>query len=717
MDELTLLSKQCSLPFLKVQAVAGLLDQGATIPFIARYRKEKTGSMDEVAIARVRDGLEAIRALEKRKTAILSSLELRDLLTPELKISIDSASTSAELEDRYLKYRPKKRSRAMAAREKGLAPLADRILSDAECFPETAAKPFINPSAGILTAKDALDGARDILAEIISDDPSARESLRQLFSARAAITTHEKKDAQAADSKYRDYVNLEESVSTIPSHRFLAVMRAAAESILTVRALPPEHEAIALLEALYVKRGSRTAPEMIKAVRDSYQRLLKPSLENETLAALKQSADQTAIQIFTGNLQELLLSPPLGQKRILAIDPGFRTGCKIVCLDAQGNLTDWTTIFPHTRDPREAGNSIRDLVHEHEIEAIAIGNGTAGRETEQFVRELDLPGSVLIVMVDESGASVYSASPEAREEFPDHDITVRGAVSIGRRLMDPLAELVKIDPKAIGVGQYQHDVDQKQLKKALDDTVTLCVNRVGVEINTASAALLSRISGLNTSLASAIIRHRSTNGPFRSRQELLRVPRFGPKAFEQSAGFLRIRNSQCPLDNTGIHPESYPLVFRMADDAGVSLDQLMTNPGVIDRLPLTAYVCENTGMETLEDIRADLSRPGRDPREPFSAFSFDREIHDITDLRQGMRIPGIVTNVTAFGAFVNIGVHQDGLVHISQMSDRFVRNPNDVVKARQQVMVTVLSIDVDRKRISLSMKTSPGPSQQATSPS
>ena len=698
------ISLEMNLEEARVSAVAQLLDQGATIPFIARYRKEKTGSLDEVIIAAIRDRIEQLNALNDRKEAIIKSLKERELLTQILLTDIQNANSMTDLEDYYEKYRPKKTTRAQMAKEKGLEPLAAFLLHQSNQDPLIEAKKYLSSQNEVESVEDALSGARDIVAEIINEDVQIRAGIRELFLKTGQIQSMVKKGKEEEGIKFKDYFDWTEIACKAPSHRILAMLRGQKESALSVHVLLGEENALRLIERKYIKNQSKSALEIIIAIKDSYKRLLSKSIEKEYIHQLKSLADETAINIFAGNLKELLLSAPMGQKRILAIDPGFRTGCKVVCLDAQGQLLHHDLIFPHHNNDEKAKKIVLNLVKTYKIEAIAIGNGTAGRETEAFVKGLVLDSNIHIVMVDESGASIYSASKLAREEFPDHDITVRGAVSIGRRLLDPLAELVKLDPKSIGVGQYQHDVDQKLLRKSLDDVVVSCVNQVGVEANTASRELLSQVSGLNDTIAANMVLFRNENGPFRSRKDFLKVPRLGLKAFEQAAGFLRIHNAGNPLDRSGIHPESYKIVEKMAKDVGLSIEDLMMNSLEITRIQLARYVTGTIGMPTLKDIVKELASPGRDPRKEFQAFSFDNTIHDIKDLVPGMKVPGIVTNVTAFGAFVDIGVHQDGLVHISQLADRFVKDPNEIVTVRQAVIVTILEKDVKRKRISLSMK-------------
>jgi len=690
----------------QVKATAQLLGEGATVPFIARYRKEATWSLDEVAITAIRDRLDQLAELDKRRDAVLKSLDERGLMTDELKEKVDKASSMTELEDIYLPFRPKRRTRAMIAKEKGLEPLAARIFEQGEVDPEGEASAFVDPEKGVETIADALAGARDIIAEWVSEDQGARERMRELYMRKGVMKSKVITGKEEDGIKYRDYYEWEEPVSNAPSHRVLAIRRAEKEGFLILRTTPPEDEALALLEGLFI-RGSSPASEQVKAaVHDSYKRLLSLSIEAETRLAAKKRADEEAIRVFVENLRQLLLAPPLGRKNVLAIDPGFRTGCKVVCLDRQGKLIESDTVYPHfsEKGASEAAEKIKDLCGRLGIEAIAIGNGTAGRETETFVRSIGLPENIAVVMVNESGASIYSASGVAREEFPDQDVTVRGSVSIGRRLMDPLAELVKIDPKAIGVGQYQHDVDQPALKQSLDDVVVSCVNGVGVEVNTASKELLTYVSGLGPQLAKKIIEFRNDHGPFRSRQEFRKVPRLGPKAFEQSAGFLRIRDGENPLDGSAVHPESYHIVDAMAKDRGCSVADLMNEDDIRKTIDLSRYVTDTVGIPTLSDIMVELSRPGRDPREQYESFRFAEGVEKIGDVRSGMRLPGIITNITAFGVFVDIGVHQDGLVHISELSDKYVKNPADVVKVHQKVFVTVLEVDLQRKRISLSMK-------------
>lgn len=700
------IAHELSLTDRQVRTVIGLLDDGATVPFISRYRKEMTGSLDEVQITQIRDRAQQLRDLDKRREAILKSIEEQGKLTPELSLQIQGVQSMAELEDIYLPYKPKRKTRASAAREKGLEPLAEFLLEQSSDDVEVRAADFINEDLGVADMEAALAGARDIIAETIAEDAEVRARVRNQFLQIGQFVSRVVPGKEETAQKYKDYFDWSEPLHSAPSHRVLAMRRGEKEELLYLDIDVPEDAVIPQIKSLYIRGANEAARQVELALHDGYKRLLKPSMETEIRVLTRQKADEEAIKVFAENARQLLLAAPLGQKRLLAIDPGFRTGCKTVVLDAQGNLLDNTTIFPHTGAGAiaEAEKKVRYLVDKHQIEAIAIGNGTAGRETEEFVRKLEL-ASVIIVMVNESGASIYSASETAREEFPDQDVTVRGAVSIGRRLMDPLAELVKIDPKSIGVGQYQHDVDQNKLQTALDDTVMSCVNAVGVELNTASKQILTYISGLGPALAQQIVNYRRENGPFSSRRDLKKVPRLGEKAFEQAAGFLRIRNGAHPLDASAVHPERYALVEEMAKDLGVEIEQLMREEALRKKIDLKKYISEDVGLPTLNDIMAELAKPGLDPREQFEAFSFTDGVNSIADLRVGMKLPGMVTNITAFGAFVDIGVHQDGLVHLSQLANRFVSDPNEVVKVQQKVMVTVTEVDENRKRISLSMKT------------
>jgi uncharacterized protein len=702
-----MVAKELQLTEAQVTAVLELFGQGCTIPFIARYRKEATGSLDETVVTAIRDRNEKIQELIKRKTAILESLVERELLTDELRAIVENAQTMTALEDAYLPYRPKRKTRASAAVEKGLKPLAERLLAQLDGFdPEKEAALFLSEEKGVNSVEEALAGAQDILAERFSEDTEARQQVRKIFARKSVLTSGCVKSKEAEGSNYRDYFEWNEPAGTMPSHRVLAVFRGEREGFLSVSVEPSEEECLSLLKRLFVKGTNASSRLVAEAVTDGYKRLLSPSMENELRNALKKRADAEAIRIFAGNVKEILMAAPMGQKTTLAIDPGLRTGCKVVCLDAQGNLLHNDVIFPHTgeRQRAEAGRKILELVKRHGIRAIAVGNGTAGRETESFVRELELPPDIVVASVNESGASIYSASEVARKEFPDQDVTVRGAVSIGRRLMDPMAELVKIDPKSIGVGQYQHDVDQKELKRSLDDVVVSCVNAVGVEVNTASQEILSYVSGLNKQVAGQLIKYREANGAFESRDALKKVPRLGPKTFEQAAGFLRVYGGKNPLDASAVHPENYSTVERMAKELKCTVADLMTSPELRSKIQLERFVSDKAGLPTLKDILQELAKPGRDPREAFEVFAFDPGIREIQDLQMGMILPGIVTNVTAFGAFVDVGVHQDGLVHVSRLSDSFVENPQAFLKPGQRVTVAVLEVDQQRKRISLSMK-------------
>lgn len=692
----------------RVKASADLLEQGASIPFIARYRKEATGSLDEVAVTAIRDRLHQLKELAARKETVLNSLEKNGYLTDELQDKVSAAKTLSEVEDIYLPYRPKRRSRGVKAKEKGLAPLAEAIFEQTgiDCMAE--AQTYIDPEKGLESAEKALAGARDIIAEMISENQDARARLRDLFLNQAMIKSTVVPGMEEKGAKFRDYFEWEEPVTSVPSHRVLAVRRGEAEDVLTLRILPDENKAVEILEQMFVTGDGEDSQQVSRAVSGAYKRLLSNAMETEARIEAKNLADEEAIKVFTENLRQVLLSPPLGARRVMGIDPGYRTGCKVVCLNRQGKLLHHDTIYPHSgkQGAEYAEELIKSLCEDYGIEAVAVGNGTAGRETEAFIRKIDLGRPISVIMVNESGASVYSASDTARREFPDLDLTVRGAVSIGRRLMDPLAELVKIDPKSIGVGQYQHDVDQRALKKALEDVVTSCVNAVGVDANRASAELLTYVSGLNSGIAKNIVAYRDENGPFADRQELKKVPRLGPRAFEQSAGFLRIADGRNPLDASAVHPESYHIVDAMANDLGASVKDLIKNPDLREKIDIKHYITDNVGIPTLQDIMAELAKPGRDIREKFEEFKFAEGVDKMEDLAEGMRLPGIVTNITAFGAFVDIGVHQDGLVHISEMADRFVKNPADVVSVQQKVGVTVLSVDLERRRISLSLKES-----------
>ena len=697
-----IISKELGFAPDKVNKTIALLDDGATIPFIARYRKEVTGSMDEVAIGNIKDMYEKLKAVVQRKETIIATIEEQGKLTSELKKRIDNCFDAVELEDIYLPYRPKRRTRATIAKERGLEPLADVIWLQQHNDVKGRARSFV--CADVPTVDDAIAGACDIIAERVSEDEQARGTIRRLFARNGMIASKVVKGKEGDGIKYADYYEWQENIARISSHRLLAIMRGEEEGFLRMSITVDSDDATDRLCRQFVKRFSPSREYMETAVADGYKRLLAPSIENETRGNAKQRADDEAISVFAENLRQLLMSSPLGQKRVLAIDPGFRTGCKVVVLDSQGNLVRHTVIYPHPpqNDRDGAARIITSLVKEHAIEAFAIGNGTAGRETEDFVRSLGL--SAEIFSVNEDGASVYSASPVAREEFPNEDVTVRGAVSIGRRLIDPLSELVKIEPRSIGVGQYQHSVDQSKLKDRLDVVVESCVNKVGVNVNTATKQILTHISGLGPVLAENIVKYRAANGDFRTRKELLNVPRLGNKAFEQAAGFLRVLGGDNPLDSTAVHPESYSIVTKMAKDCGVSLEQFIADGELRKKVELSRYVTDKVGLPTLTDIMDALNKRGLDPREQAKAFSFDPNVHEIEDLRVGMLLPGLVSNITAFGAFVNIGVHQDGLVHISQLADKFVSSPGDVVKLGQQVMVKVVEVDLKRRRISLSMK-------------
>lgn len=754
-DHVLRLAQELNLKVFQVAATAQLLAEGATVPFIARYRKEVTGELDEVQVLALRDRFEQLRSVDERRAAILASLKERNLLTSALEKAIQAADTLTELEDLYLPFRPKKRTRATIAKEKGLEPLADLIFAqDPATDPVAAAQTFVgreyvaddgkNQKSKLESVEDALAGARDIIAERISDDKDARARLRVRYQAEAVISSKVLigKDALPDAAKFKDYFEWSEPLAKAPSHRILAMRRGEKEMFLMMRiTLPDEMIAPAEVAPLFVKGATSrltkpaggassllpsggpggpaqpgaaaaapvatTCAEQVQlAVADACKRLLCPAMETEMRLESKKRADEAAIKVFADNARELLLAAPLGQKAVMAIDPGFRTGCKVVLLDRQGKLLHNDVVYPD-RHEAEAKEKLSGFAKFFQVEAVAIGNGTAGRETESFVRKLGLPPAVPIVMVNESGASIYSASEVAREEFPEHDLTVRGAVSIGRRLMDPLAELVKLDPKSIGVGQYQHDVDQTALKRSLDDTVVSSVNGVGVELNTASKQLLSYVSGLNSTTAAAIVARRNEQGPFKSRAELKDVPRLGPKAFEQAAGFLRIRDASNPLDASAVHPERYAVVERMAADVGATVADLVRDPKLRAKIKLETYVTNEIGLPTLTDIMAELAKPGRDPRQKFEAFSFTDGVNKPEDLKPGMKLPGIVTNVTAFGAFVDVGVHQDGLVHVSQLADTFVKEPSTVVKPGQKVNVTVVEVDLARNRIALSMRSKP----------
>lgn len=675
--------------------------------------------MDEVQVAGVRDRINQLRELDKRREAILKSIDEQGKLTLELKQKIEEAETMTSLEDLYLPYKPKRKTRASVAKEKGLEPLATLLFDQGNASPELEAEKFIDEEKEVVDVESALQGARDIIAEWISEDAVAREKVRKLFRSEGIVKSRVLKGKEQEAAKYKDYFEWEEPLKNIPSHRLLAIRRGEREGFLSMDTFPPEEEAIDRLSRQFIKNAGAAAQQVEIALKDSYKRLIKPSIETEIRLESKKLADQEAITVFSENLKQLLMAAPLGQKAMMAIDPGFRTGCKLVCLDRQGKLLENTTIYPNEpqKDRANASAIVMALAEKHQIEAIAIGNGTAGRETEQFVKGIGLPSSILVAMVNESGASIYSASEVAREELADYDLTVRGAVSIGRRMMDPLAELVKIDAKSIGVGQYQHDVDQSELKHSLDDVVMNCVNGVGVELNTASKQLLTYVSGLGPVLAENIVNYRNENGAFTSRDDLRSVPRLGDKAYEQAAGFLRIKGAKNILDESAVHPERYETVKTMAKDLGCSIQDLVKDENLRSRIDLKKYVAGDLGLPTLKDIVDELAKPGRDPRQQYEAFSFADNVHEMSDLSVGMKLPGVVTNITKFGAFVDVGVHQDGLVHVSQMSDRFVKDPAEVVKLQDKVMVTVMEVDVPRKRISFSMKSDPfGKAKPTTKP-
>jgi len=683
-----------------------MLDGGASIPFLARYRKEATGELDELQITLIRNRINQLRELDKRREAIISSIEEQGKMTDELRRQLESASQMSELEDIYLPYKPKRKTRASIAIEKGLEPFAKIIMSQTNIDIFEKAKRYVDEVKGIKNIEEALSGARDIIAEWVNENIIARERIRNLFKREAFIYSKVAKGKEADGRKYENYYDWSENLLRSPSHRILAMFRGESEGFLKLKISPDEEKALIILDKLFIKSSNESSNQVQLAIKDSYKRLLAPSIETEMRNLAKERADNEAIKVFAENLRQLLMAPPLGQKNVLAIDPGFRTGCKLVCLDKQGNLLHNETIYPHPpeNEIKQSINKILSLVSAYKIEVIAIGNGTAGRETENFIRRIHFPKDIMAVMVNESGASVYSASSLAREEFPDYDVTVRGAVSIGRRLMDPLAELVKIDPKSIGVGQYQHDVEQKALQQSLEDVVVSCVNNVGVEVNTASKQLLAYVSGVGDTLASNIVAYREKNGAFQSREDLKKVARFGEKAFEQAAGFLRIRNAENPLDNSAVHPESYHIVHKMAKSLNANIKDLIENSDLRKKINLNDFVDNNIGLPTLEDIMKELEKPGRDPRTKFDFFEFDKNVNSIDDLKVGMILPGIITNITAFGAFVDIGVHQDGLIHISQMADKFIKDPNDVVKLNQKVEAKVIEVDLIRKRIQLSLK-------------
>ncbi len=699
-----IIATELQLQLGNVQNTIELINEGATVPFISRYRKERTGSMDEVQVAAVKERYEKLQEIIKRKESIIKSMEEQGVLTQELKEKIDNTFNATELEDIYLPFKPKRKTRAVKAKEKGLEPLAKIIMKQYERDVEGKASQFINEE--VPDAEEALQGARDIIAEWINENSVARDIVRSVFERGAVITSTLIKGKEEDGIKYKDYFEFSEPLKKCPSHRLLAIRRGEKEGVLKVNVTPEDEEIIHRLGRYFVKGNTEASQQVELALKDANKRLLKPSIETEFANLSKEKADAEAIKVFSNNLRQLLLSSPLGQKRVLAIDPGYRTGCKVVCLDAQGNLLHNENIYPHApqKETKQAAKKISSMVDAYRIEAIAIGNGTASRETESFIRNLKYSRDVQVFVVSEDGASVYSASKVARDEFPEYDVTVRGAVSIGRRLIDPLAELVKIDPKSIGVGQYQHDVDQNSLKSSLDQVVESCVNKVGVDLNTSSMHLLTYVSGLGPQLAKNIVEYRKENGAFSSRDELKKVPRLGAKAYEQAAGFLRITDAANPLDNSAVHPESYPIVQRMAKDLKCKVSDLISDDQIRKSIKLDNYISEKVGLPTLKDIISELEKPGRDPRQIIKVFEFDKSIYSIEDLKIGMELPGIVTNITNFGAFVDVGVKQDGLVHVSQMADRFISDPNEVVTLHQHVKVRVTEVDLGRKRIQLSMK-------------
>lgn len=705
-DYAAIIAKELGLKVQQVKNTIDLLTSGATVPFISRYRKEATDSLDEVQVSKIGELNTKWIELNKRRAAIIDSITEQGKMTDKLRDEIDAALTMSELEDIYLPYKPKRKTRATIAIDKGLEPLARRMYEQQDISLKKLAATFINKEKGVENEEEAISGARDIVAEWICENKGVRERMRRLFMNEGVIYSKVLKDKEEEGEKYENFFDFSEPLRKAPSHRILAMFRGENEGFLKVTVFPEEEKSLDILKRSVIRNENECAREVWKAATDSYKRLLQPQMETESRAYYKEKADAEAILVFVTNLRQLLMAAPLGQKRVLAIDPGFRTGCKVVILDEQGKLLHNETIYPHPphAEYKLASDKLKRLVLQYKIEAIAIGNGTAGRETETFVKKIPFERDVLAIVVNESGASIYSASAVAREEFPDYDVTVRGAVSIGRRLMDPLAELVKVDPKSIGVGQYQHDVNQAKLQGSLEETVVSCVNKVGVEVNTASKELLSYVSGVGPALAKNIVEYRNQNGPFGSRKSLQNVPRFGNKAFEQAAGFLRIHGANNPLDSSAVHPESYHIVDEMAKRNHCSVKELMANETVRKSIDLKDYITDKVGVPTLKDIMDELAKPGRDPREHFDTFEFDKSIHSINDLVEGMVVPGIVTNITNFGCFVDIGVHQDGLVHISQIANRYVSNPNDVVKLNQKVMVKVISVDVARKRINLSMK-------------
>ena len=698
------IAQRTGIPLRQVKNTVELLEEGATIPFISRYRKEHTGSLDEVQISDIRDALNQLKELQKRQEYILKTIEEQEKLTPELKRKIEECLDPVQLEDIYLPYKRKRKTRATVARDRGLEPLAKILLKQQEMNIEKAASAYLNEE--LESEADALQGARDIIAEWVSENQRARKTVRYHFDRSAVISSKMVKGKEEEGAKFKDYFEFGEPLKKCPGHRILAMRRGEQEGFLKLSVEPEALPVTDALEDQFVTNPYDVGQQVAEAVKDAYKRLMQPSIENEYKALYKEKADQEAIKVFADNLRQLMLASPLGQKRVLALDPGFRSGCKLVCLDEQGNLVHNETIYPHPPQSDRAGSTrkVSSLVQQYKIEAVAIGNGTASRETERFIRMLRFPHDIEVYVVNESGASIYSASKIARDEFPDFDVTVRGAVSIGRRLMDPLAELVKIDPKSIGVGQYQHDVDQGNLKNSLDVVVESCVNLVGVNVNTASKHLLTYVSGLGPVLAQNVVDYRNEIGVFTSRKQLKKVPRMGEKAFEQCAGFLRIEGAKNPLDNSAVHPESYHIVEQMATDLNVDLTQLVKDESLVKQIEVERYVKGGIGLPTLKDIRSELEKPGRDPREQIEVFEFDQTVYKVEDLKPGMELPGIVTNITKFGAFVDVGVKQDGLVHISQLADRFIKDPNDIVKIHQHVKVKVIEVDISRNRIQLSMK-------------
>jgi len=702
----SIISKELGIPENQVAAVLKLLSEGCTIPFISRYRKEATGSLNEVQVSDISDKNDKLCEIEKRKQTILSTIEEQGKLTPELKKRIDDSWNITELEDIYAPYKPKRKTRAEVARQHGLEPLAMFIMKQSYENITAKAKSYVDKSKGVETIEDALQGAMDIIAETVSEDERARNTIRNNFNYDAVISSHVIKGKEEEGQKYRDYFDFSEPLKRCASHRLLAIRRGESEGILKVHINGDDTRCLNRLTHLFVRNQSEAAQYVNEAVNDSFKRLLKPQIETEFAASSKEKADQEAIKIFVKNLEQLLMSPPLGQKRVLAIDPGFRTGCKVVCLDSEGNLLHNETIYPHPpkNEYMKASAKIWALVEQYKIEAISIGDGTASRETEKFIQDLGLSDDIQVYTVSEDGASIYSASKTAREEFPDYDITVRGAVSIGRRLMDPLAELVKIDPSSIGVGQYQKDVNQTALKHSLDQTVVKCVNNVGVNLNTASKHLLTYISGLGPGIAQNIVDYRTDNGAFKARKELLKVPKLGPKAYEQCAGFLRIEDGSQPLDNSAVHPESYPIVEQMAKDLNCSVKELMTDKVLRNKIDIKKYVSETVGIPTLTDIMNELDKPSRDPRKQLKAFEFAKDIHELEDISVGMILPGKISNITNFGCFVDVGIHTKGLVHISELANKYVKDPTEIVSLHQQVMVKVIGVDLKRQRLALSMK-------------